>query len=132
MQRVLATASDPAGIGENNYRIRPESKQKFRAVAIQHQLRQILQTTFAGQAYSPETASQQGRDLAERVKEELKRLDLPRYKFVVHVHIGERGGQGMLVNAKCLWDADTDATAHETYMNDTMFCSVSTFAVYVY
>ena len=44
-------------------------------------------------------------------------LDLPRYKHVVQVIIGEMKGAGVRVGCKCLWDQQTDKVAQETFIN---------------
>lgn len=43
-------------------------------------------------------------------------LNLPRYKFVVSVVLGEQRGEGVKVGARCLWDADTDNYASDVFL----------------
>ena len=58
------------------------------------------------------------RSLADEIKSRLKtELELPRYKFVVQVVIGEQRGEGVRMGCRCFWDPDTDAYAEETYRN---------------
>lgn len=44
----------------------------------------------------------------------LPELELPRYKFMVQVIVGENSGEGVRVGTRCLWDASTDGMAHES------------------
>ncbi len=44
-------------------------------------------------------------------------LNLPRYKFLVQVVIGEQKGAGVRMGCRCFWDDQTDSVASETYVN---------------
>lgn len=67
--------------------------------------------------------------LRGRIKSE---FDLPRYKLVVQVLIGEQRGEGIRYGGRCLWDPNTDAYAEDTYRNDSLFCVASAYGVYLY
>jgi hypothetical protein len=64
-----------------------------------------------------------------RIKSE---FDLPRYKLVVQVLIGEQRGEGIRYGGRCLWDPNTDAYAEDAYRNDSLFCVASAYGVYLY
>jgi hypothetical protein len=57
-------------------------------------------------------------------------LDLPRYKFMVQVAIGEQRGEGARMGLRCFWDSTTDNYASDTYTNDSLFCVATAYAVY--
>jgi hypothetical protein len=59
-------------------------------------------------------------------------LNLPRYKFLVQVMIGEMKGAGVRMGARCLWDQQVDKCAQETYVNDSIFAVGCAFGVYLY
>lgn len=44
-------------------------------------------------------------------------MNLPRYKYVVQVVIGEQRGEGVRMGSRCFWDSETDNVANETYVN---------------
>lgn len=44
-------------------------------------------------------------------------MNLPRYKYVVQVVIGEQRGEGVRMGSRCFWDSETDNVANETYTN---------------
>ncbi len=44
-----------------------------------------------------------------------------RYKYVVHVVIGEKRGEGVRMATRCFYDADTDNVANETFVNVCFF-----------
>lgn len=50
-------------------------------------------------------------------------LDLPRYKILVHVVVGESRGEGVRVGTRCLWDTTTDSMVHESFTNVGEACS---------
>lgn len=43
--------------------------------------------------------------------------DLPRYKIIVQVVLGEMKNQGVRVASRCLWDTDTDNYASVSFKN---------------
>ncbi len=51
-------------------------------------------------------------------------LNLPRYKFLVQVVIGEQKGAGVRMGCRCFWDDQTDSVASETFVN---VCCIPTF-----
>ncbi len=56
--------------------------------------------------------------IAEQVKQRIKsEMNIPRYKIVVQVIIGEMKDQGVRVASKCLWDADSDNYASYSFRN---------------
>lgn len=75
-------------------------------------------------------------------------MPLPRYKYLVQVVIGENRGAGIRcvlcslfcclfvcacrMGCRCLWDAQTDKVAEETFVNDSLFCAAVAFGVYLY
>ncbi|KNC46368.1 uncharacterized protein AMSG_02820 [Thecamonas trahens ATCC 50062] len=115
---------------ENTYDILPRHKFKQRvAKAI---IAEVLDEMLKGEAYHPEQSSRLAREVSDEIKHRLKGLDLPRYKFAVQVVIGQQHGQGVRMAGRCLWDADTDNSAQEVYVNESLFCVAAAFAVYLY
>ncbi len=55
----------------------------------------ILTERLTGTTYHPDTCAQWCREISDEVKHKLKELDLPRYKYVVTVTIGESRGAGV-------------------------------------
>jgi Tctex-1 family len=59
-------------------------------------------------------------------------LELPRYKYVVQVVVGENKGEGARVSTRCMWDPATDALATESFTNDSLFAVATAYGVYLY
>ena len=57
-------------------------------------------------------------------------LNLPRYKFMVQVMIGEQRGQGIRTGTRAFWDNDTDNYASESFSNDSLFAVAVVFGAY--
>jgi hypothetical protein len=59
-------------------------------------------------------------------------MDLPRYKYMVQVVIGEQRGEGVRMGCRCMWDTETDHQASATLINDSLFCVATAYAIYLY
>ncbi|CAM9870384.1 unnamed protein product [Ectocarpus sp. 4 AP-2014] len=62
-------------------------------------------------------ATVQTKRICDEIKNGLKEMNLPRYKYVVQVVIGEQRGEGVRMGSRCFWDSETDNVASETYVN---------------
>ncbi|KAJ3007970.1 Tctex1 domain-containing protein 2 [Thoreauomyces humboldtii] len=107
------------------YSIRPTIKQKFRPALITKVIHQALADRLTGATYQADTCTQWTKEIADDIKNRLKELDLPRYKYIVNVVIGEMKGEGVRMGCRCFWDADTDNVAQDTFINDSLFCVVA-------
>lgn len=65
-------------------------------------------------------------------KSKFSELEMKRYKHIVQVLLGERKGQGIKSGVRCLWDCEIDGYTSEIFMNDSIFCVTTVFAVYLY
>jgi len=84
------------------------------------------------QEYNNESSPQFAREIADEVKRVLAGEGWDRYKIVVQCVIGEHGGQGTRMGARCFWDAKTDNLAEEMYSNESLFALTAAFGVYYY
>jgi hypothetical protein len=82
---------------------------------------------------TPETrySSDLGHRISDSIKNELKGLDLARYKYFVHAIVGENKGEGVKVASRCLWDASSDKSVSETVTTAHLFCVATVYAVYL-
>lgn len=112
------------------YQVKPKHKEKFRPGKAKEIIKEVLEYKLKNQNYNE--APKFGREIADTIKGKLKDLGLPRYKYVVHVLIGQQKGQGVRVGGKNLWDLDTDYCTSETYMTDEIFCLATVYAIYYY
>ncbi|KAI8833731.1 Tctex-1 family-domain-containing protein [Chytridium lagenaria] len=103
--------------GDGEYSIRPNFKQKFRPSVVAKMINQVLKERLGNVTYQVDTCSQLSKEISDEIKTKLKAMDMPRYKFVVHVMIGEMRGEGVRVGCRCLWDADSDNMAQDVFVN---------------
>ena len=117
----------------NEYQIKPKHREKFKP----SEAREIIKNLFKEkllpkQNNPPNDLNPLSREIADNVKYRLKELGRDRYKYIVQVVLGAQKGQGVQAGCKNFWDVDTDNVAHESYIDDNLFCLVTVWAVYVY
>jgi hypothetical protein len=106
--------------------IRPQAKEKYKidifTVRFQSQIgeqiiKQVLKESLTGHKYVAEEVNILVKEISQKIKDNLKKLELPRYKYVVNVVIGEMKGEGVRMNARCFWDQDSDSMAQSEFIN---------------
>ncbi|KAJ1447146.1 Tctex-1 [Pelagophyceae sp. CCMP2097] len=111
--------------------LRPAYAQRASASVMKELIYSVLDARLSGQTYQGDQVQQQTKSIADDVKDRLKGLKLPRYKFMVQCVIGEQRGEGARMGCRTFWDRDTDTCASETFINDSIFCVVVAYAVYL-
>ena len=110
---------------------RPSFKDSFKSRQATEVMAAVLEEKLAGKAYDRNEATAWTKEISSAIKEKLKALGLPRYKIMVQVVLGELGGAGVRMGARCLWDAQSDKMATATYSSDGVFCTAVAFGVYL-
>ncbi|CAL4061290.1 unnamed protein product [Meganyctiphanes norvegica] len=126
----MATATEKSK-GED-FQIRPDLKDKFRATAVKEMIHNVLVEKLTGFVYNSEACDDMTKVLADLIRNKLLEISLPRYKYVVNVVLGEQKGEGVKVGARCLWDADADNYASDVFLAESFFCTAAVFAIYFY
>ncbi|ROT79646.1 dynein light chain Tctex-type protein 2B [Penaeus vannamei] len=125
---MASTATDQ----NTTFQIRPDLKDKFRSTVVREIIHSTLVEQLTGFVYNAEAGEEMTKQIADLLRNKLLELNLPRYKFLVNVVIGEQRGEGVKVGARCLWDADADSYASDVFLAETFFCSAAVFAIYFY
>ncbi|KAK8381630.1 hypothetical protein O3P69_018615 [Scylla paramamosain] len=125
---MAATQTDKNG----TYQIRPDLKDKFRPSQVKEVIHSILEEKLTGFVYEKEAADEMAMGIAKVLRDRMREMNFPRYKYVVSVVIGELRGEGVKVGARCLWDADTDNYSSSMFLAETFFCTATVFATYYY
>jgi|TARA_B110000091_G_C13397025_1_gene302517 hypothetical protein len=112
------------------FQIRPTYNERFPSSTVKEVLRDILKVELTGVEYTVDNTPDQSKRIADNVRNKLKNLNLPRYKFMVQVVIGELRGQGVQMGSRCFWDSSSDCQVSETFVNDSLFCVATAFGVY--
>jgi hypothetical protein len=69
--------------------------------------------------------------IADKIKEQCKTaMNVPRYKIMVQVTIGQMKDQGVKITSRCLWDTAMDNYATISFKNQHIWASAIVFAMY--
>lgn len=71
------------------------------------------------------------KSLADKIRDECKALNMPRYKLLVQVTVGQRKDQGTSITSRCLWNTSTDRYAAASFENEHFFISTLCFGLYI-
>jgi len=114
------------------YQLEPVYAAKFKESEARDIVQAVLKRRLAGVAYHADTTSTWAREIADEIKQALKEKDWQRYKYIVHVVIGEQKGEGIKVACRCFWDSNTDGFAKATFQSRSVFAVASVYGVYLY
>ncbi len=114
---------------ENTYRTEPIKQfSPDRAAKI---IESVLEEALGDKNYDYKIFSELTSELSDRIKEKVKEnLDIPRYKLVSFVTMGQLKDQGARVGSRCVWDADHDHYASSSYRNKFIFAVGVIYAIY--
>jgi len=115
-------------IYENTYQLKPVKK--FPTELIRQTANEILKKNLEKVNYNASTAPELCKSITGQVLQAVRKIDLPRYKLMVHVNIGEFKGQGIRVASRAVWDADTDSYTSASYKNASLFAVAMVFGTY--
>eukprot|EP00761_Pharyngomonas_kirbyi_P012022 gb/GECH01012049.1/.p1 GENE.gb/GECH01012049.1/~~gb/GECH01012049.1/.p1 ORF type:complete len:128 (+),score=19.25 gb/GECH01012049.1/:1-384(+) len=114
------------------FNLLPSSEVKFKADTVRPCIQKVMKEKLEGASYKPDNVTQWTKEIADEVRDELKRCGFERYKYIVNVVIGEQRGAGIKFGMRCFWDKDTDGYVTETFTNNDMFCVATVFGLYLY
>ncbi|EJW88090.1 hypothetical protein WUBG_01001 [Wuchereria bancrofti] len=83
-----ATTPDVSGLA-----IRPTNQEKFRAPIGRRILEEVLIKSLGGHTFESSSAEQLSNSLSAIIRNRLKELNLPKYKYIIQVILGEERGQ---------------------------------------
>nr|CAH7766375.1 unnamed protein product [Callosobruchus chinensis] len=116
----------------NSYQIKPSLDEKFKETPVKSIINNVVSNVLSGKTYEADTVKKWTVQIANEVNNKVKDLEMKRYKHIVNVVIGEMKGAGVKSGFRCIWDSDVDSFTSDVFMNDTIFCVTTVFAVYVY
>ena len=92
---------------ENTYRLEP--KNRFPEGKVRAVIKEALET-LTSHKYSATHSSFLAKLLSSRLLENVKQLNIERYKIVCIVTIGSKESQGLRIASRCLWNAQFDTS----------------------
>ncbi|KAL6267720.1 hypothetical protein P5V15_000791 [Pogonomyrmex californicus] len=114
------------------YQIRPHLHEKFKPLSAKEIIHDVLFDQLAMKSYDAQAAAQWTKDIADIIEIKIKELQFKRYKYIVNVVLGQQHGAGIKIGTRCIWDAEADTYAYDSFINDTIFCVAIVYAVYFY
>ena len=123
------------------YRLKPNENEKFYPSKVYTMVHEILSKEFDEAKVDEkwiedwvdfgDEIEDLTKDLADKIKSGIKsKLNLPRYKLIVQVTLGQRKDQGVRITSRCLWDTSTDNYTSVNYQNAHVWVSALVFGLY--
>ena len=110
-----------------------EAKIRIKPSEIKANIRRVLEEKLRSKAYQAELVTQYIKDIADKIKDDVMKLvKNNRYKIIVHVTLGQKNNQGIRSGTRCFWDPKNDNCVSDVFVNDTIFCLASVYAIYLY
>ncbi|XP_076162413.1 dynein light chain Tctex-type protein 2B isoform X2 [Ptiloglossa arizonensis] len=132
LQLKLEVLEDTATSQQPIYQMRPQLHEKFKPLSAKEVIHNVLFDQLSAKIYDAQEAIQWTKDIADIIREKVKDLKFKRYKYIVNVVLGEQHGAGVKMGTRCIWDAEADTYAYDSFLNDTIFCVATVYAVYFY
>merc|ERR1711957_117744 len=118
-------------VWENTYIMAPKDEEVFQPSKVTAVIERVMKAYFADkEEYVSEEAKGWTLDVSNDIKTAVKELNIPRYKIIVQVVIGEQASQGVRVASKSLWDTTSDNWASFTFQNNAVFAVGMVFGCY--
>lgn len=115
---------------EGKGNIEPNWSNKFNSVEVTEEIKKINKKYFDEKDYNPEEGFNMCAELSKKVRDELLKKRLPRYKLICQVFIGQKKDQKLSIVAKGYWDNYVDNYAIYTYETDTFYCTNIVYGFY--
>ncbi len=115
---------------QNTYRTEPKPSERFVPSQVQTIITSILESYLADEIYEPKKCAHLVQNLTDVIKSRVKEMNLPRYKIVCSVVIGQKRHQAVRCASRCLWNCSTDNSASGSYENATLFATATVYAFY--
>lgn len=112
---------------ENTYRLEP--KVRFPEGKVTAVIKEALDT-LVSHTYSPTHSPFVAKLLSARVLENVKQLNIERYKVVCLVTIGSKERQGLRIASRCLWNDQFDTFVSVTFEGEHFFAVGTVYGVY--
>lgn len=138
MQETLSEPSEkslkllpPNAKLEPTYRMEPKVEEKFSCSQVKSILDQILRLSIDGRSYNPQDASRLTIMVSNLITRKLKDLNLPRYRIVCNVVIGQKQEQSLHYVSQCIWNPATDTFIQASYQTTDMYATASVHGIYM-
>lgn len=118
----------------------PGSKEKFYPSQVKEITQTVLTNEIEGRIDEkwiedwqnfPDDFEILSKEISASIKMEvLKKLNLPRYKIVTQVIIGQMKDQGVSITSRCMWEPSSDNYTSASFKNKFIWASAMVFGIY--
>ncbi|KAL3815483.1 hypothetical protein ACHAXA_000720, partial [Cyclostephanos tholiformis] len=117
------------------YHLKPEDENaRFSESKARHIVKEILDSELQWRVdnkWDKQIFETLSKSIADKIKEQCKTsMNIPRYKIIVQVTIGQMKDQGIKITSRCLWDTATDNYASVSFQKQHIWASAIVFAMY--
>ena len=102
----------------------------FEPGPIEERMFIILRNRLKNVTYDPARCRLISKSLSEIIRNEVKSMHYPRYKFIVLVSIGQMDRACLMVGSRCMWNSETDTFACSKFKNGSLFAVGQVFAIF--
>lgn len=97
---------------------------------MQSMMNQFLQSYLDDYKYVSKRAKRLAENLSEELRNQFKRCQFDRYRYVAVVNVGDKAAQDFKCVTRALWDAEKDDCVSFSYEAATFFVTASVWAIY--
>ena len=116
---------------ENTYRVEPAEDKRFRPGDVSRVCERVMEKVLTGIRYDKEDCPRLACSVSEIIREEVKSLQMPRYKLVVKLLMGPASGASELkVASRSVWNPENDNFASATFQSKDLFALALVFGIY--
>ncbi|ESO12295.1 hypothetical protein HELRODRAFT_158780 [Helobdella robusta] len=116
---------------ENTYRMEPDPSCQFEAGKIDKILDTLLRENLKDAHYDSETSRQTALSMANKIMDNIKSMNIQRYKIIVVVNIGDfKDRPSIHFASRCLWNKPTDTYSSASYSNLSLYAVAIAFGIY--
>ena len=115
---------------ENTYIMKEKEDQSFPTNQVRRIISNVLSTNLSDQTYRGREVSSMVKFISSSIIGRVKLINIPRYKIVCNVILGQNNGQGCLMATRCMLDESIDSYACETFKNNSLFAIGIVHAMY--
>ena len=94
------------------------------------EVQRIVSTALKGVVYDSKMSSFLAKSLSDTIRNKLKTMKFPRYKFVCHVTIADKSQSGLMIGSRCLWDEGSDNYATVEVSNSSVAAVATVYAIH--
>ena len=109
--------------------MKPAEDEKFYPSKIRQICTEALKDELDNKEYFEDGAKDWILTIGNKIKAQAKSLNLPRYKVIVQVTIGQMKDQGVSVASRCLWDLLFDNYTSVNYTNSSLWANAMVFGL---